>query len=132
MNEIFGANIAAIVNRTFKGNLHPLTLHKITRATDAYGSPSLTEFNHNGEGVRLSWDTRLAVARGYPIDAAKILILQNGIPQPSNDDEITILGTRFRIVDTRSDPVNASWTCAGVAIAHPAYDATQDTPSDWP
>lgn len=114
MNEIFGTDIAAIVNSTFAGNLHPLTLHKASSVTDSYGAPSTTYSDHAGEGVRLKWKSETAVARGYPLDAVKILVLQNGITAPGKDDEVTIMSERWRVIDIEQDPVNATWSLAAV------------------
>lgn len=113
-NEIFGTDIAAIVNSTFAGNLHPLTLHKASSVTDSYGSPSTTYSDHAGEGVRLKWKSETAVARGYPIDAVKILVLQNGIVAPLKGDEITIMTERWSVIDIMKDPVDATWSLAAV------------------
>lgn len=114
-NPIFGVNIAQIVNDTFKGNLHPLTLHKITQTFDAYGVPQNAIADHPGEGVRSSWKAAVAVARGYPNEAVKIIVLQNGVtPEPSLIDKITILGDQYRIIDIQKDPVDATWTLAAV------------------
>lgn len=114
MNEIFGVDIAAIVNDTFAGNLHPLTLHKITSTVGEYGEPVNSEAGYSGEGVRTKWKSEIMVARGYAMGTVKIIILQNGIVTPTKADEITILSERFRIVDIEQDPVNATWAVAGV------------------
>lgn len=114
-NPIFGTDIAQIVNDTFAGNLHPLTLHKITQgAPDAYGTPTVTTADHAGEGVRTSWKSSIVLNRGYPADVVKIIMLQNGIVTPTKTDEVTILGGRFRIIDIEQDPVNATWSLAAV------------------
>lgn len=115
MSEFFGVDIAGIVNDAFAGQLLALTLHKVSASgVDAYGVSVASEATHNGEGVRLSWDSKTAVARGYPMGAAKILVLQNGIAAPVIGDAITIDGEKWRLIDVRKDPVNATWICAGV------------------
>lgn len=115
MSELFGVDIAGIINDAFAGNLHALTLHKKSSSgVDAYGVPVTSEATHNGEGVRLSWDSKTATARGYPMDAAKILVLQNGVSEPAIGDAITIDSEKWRLIDVRKDPVNATWICAGV------------------
>lgn len=116
MNEVFGVDIAAIVNDTFAGNLHPLMLHKAASTIDSYGSPVTSYADHAGEGVRLKWKTETAVARGYPVNAVKILVLQNGIVAPSKDDEVTIMSERWRVIDIEQDPVNATWSLAAVKV----------------
>lgn len=111
-NEIFGVDIAAIVSDVFTGKLHPLTLRKIARTTDAYGSPVETVTTHAGDGVRAKWRTETLIAKGWPLDTAKILILQNGIPEPAKGDEVVILGQTWRVLDIEQDPVNATWKVA--------------------
>jgi hypothetical protein len=113
-NEIFGTDIAQIVNDTFAGNLHALILHKITNTFDDYGAPASTEVDHDGEGVRSMWKSSIVLNRGYPANTVKIIVLQNGIVAPSKDDEITILSERYRIIDIEQDPVNATWSLAAV------------------
>lgn len=115
-NEIFGVDIAGIVNSTFAGNLHPLTLHKISSSVDGYGAPVSTEANHAGEGVRTKWKSEVMIARGYALGTVKIIVMQNGIVAPNKDDRITIQGEKFRIVDIDQDPVNATWSVAGVKV----------------
>jgi hypothetical protein len=114
-NEIFGTDIAQIVNDTFKNNLHPLTLHTITQGDpDAYGVPTTTTADHAGEGVRTAWKSSIVLNRGYPANTVKIIVLQNGIVTPTKNDEITILSDRYRIIDIEQDPVNATWSLAAV------------------
>lgn len=118
MNEIFGTDIAGIVNDTFAGNLHPLTLHKITEGgVDDYGQPTTTTVDHTGEGVRSNWKASVALAKGYPTNAVMILLMQNGTtPAPSLIDTITIMGDLYRIIDIQKDPVDATWTLAAVKV----------------
>lgn len=115
-NEIFGVDIAEIVNGTFAGNLHALTLHRAAETVDDYGAAIRSFSNEAGEGVRLRWKSELLAARGYPLDAVKILMLQNGITAPKKSDEVTILGERFRVIDIEQDPVNATWALAAVKV----------------
>ncbi len=113
-NEIFGVDIAATVNDAFAGNLHPITLYRISRTVDAYGEPVENAITHTGgEGVRGKWDTKTVIARGWPADTAKILMTQNGIEAPQKGDQVEILGERWRIIDIAQDPVNATWAIAG-------------------
>lgn len=114
MTALFGTDIAAIVYQAFNGQLHAVTLHKITETLDAYGSPSRVAADHVGQGVRLKWNAQVAVARGYPADAVKILMLQSDTPSPTTTDEITVGSERWRIIDVMRDPVDATWVMAGV------------------
>lgn len=131
MSGLFGVPISDIILGALGGQLQAITLHKITSTTDEYGAPVKTAAMHNGEGVRLKWKTEIAVARGYPNDAAKILILQNGIPHPSKDDELTIIGDRWRIIDVMKDPVDATWSCAAVLTQSAAYAPTPPGIEEW-
>ena len=113
-NEIFGVDIAAAINDAFAGNLHPLTLYKISRGIGEYGEIIEAAATYQGEGVRSKWDSRTVVNRGWPIDTVKLTVLQNGIPDPLKGDQVEILGDRWRILDIEQDPVNATWSLAGV------------------
>lgn len=113
-NEIFGVDIAATVGAALGGNLHPLSLYKITTATGDYGEPIETATTYPGEGVRLSWDSKTAIDRGFPVNAAKLIVLQDGLPTPAKGDLVEILGDVWRVVDVMQDPVNATWKLAAV------------------
>lgn len=115
-NELFGVDIAAIVADTFTGNLHPLTLYRISRAVDDYGVAAETAVAYaGGDGVRGSWKSETMIAKGWPENTAKITIIRNGVvPDPQKGDLIEILGERFRVLDLSQDPVNATWTAAAV------------------
>lgn len=114
MAAIFGVDIASLVLASMGGQLHVVTLHKTTVAIDAYGDPVRTAVDHIGQGVRLRWKTETAAARGYPMDAVKILMLQSDIPEPTPADEVTVGGDRWRVIDVMRDPVDATWVVAGV------------------
>lgn len=128
-NEIFGVDIAAIVAETFTGNLHPVTLYKITSTTGDYGEPIQTAVAHSGDGVRGYWSSETAVQRGYPVDAARLTILQNGIPAPEKGDRVEILGERFIVLDINQDPVNATWDVAA-ALDRGDPPTASGTPTD--
>lgn len=114
MSGLFGVPISDIILGALGGQLQAVTLHKVTETVDEYGAPSRTFADHSGEGVRLKWDSQTAIARGYPADAVKILMLQNGVTEPGKGDELTVLSERWRVLDIRKDPVDATWTIAGV------------------
>ena len=114
MTDVFGTDIAGIVADTFTGNLHTITLYRISRAVDDYGATVETAVAYTGDGVRGSWKSETVLAKGWPTNTAKITIIRNGLPDPQKGDIIEILGDRFRIIDLSQDPVNATWTAAGV------------------
>lgn len=118
MTDIFGIDIASIVNDAFSGNLVPLTLTKVTEGgVDDYGQPTTTTVDHTGEGVRSNWKASVALAKGYPTNAVKIIVMQNGTtPEPSLIDTITIMDDEYRIIDIQKDPVDATWTLAAVKV----------------
>lgn len=113
-NEIFGVDIAAIVADTFTGNLHPLTLYRISQTVDDYGVTADTAIAYPGDGVRGSWKSETMLAKGWPENTAKITVIRNGIPDPQKGDLIEILGDRFRVLDLSQDPVGATWSVACV------------------
>jgi hypothetical protein len=114
---LFGVDIKGLVLGAMSGQLNAATLHKRAVTIGDYGQTVATDTDHAAEGVRLAWKSDLALARGYPMDAVKILLLQDGIPDPDLDDHVTIMGARYRIIDRMKDPVDATWTLAGVLAA---------------
>lgn len=117
MTVLFGIDMTAQILGAFKGKLLPLTLHKATQGDpDEGGIPTETIADHAGEGVRTEWNSNLANARGYSRDTVQIIVLQNGIVTPTKDDRITIIGETYRIFDIERDPVDATWTMAGIRV----------------
>lgn len=114
--NLFGVDIKGLVLGSLTGQLRPATLHKRTLSIGAYGESTATTVDHETEGVRLAWKTETMIARGYPMDAAKILLLQKaGVPAPALTDHVTIESKAWRIIDVMRDPVDATWTLAAVA-----------------
>lgn len=115
MPKLFGVDIARLVIGAFDGNMMAATVHKATTTIGAHGEPTISFANHTAQGVRTAWDSKTAAARGYPNDAVKIILLQDGeCPAIAAADEITIMGSRWRVLDRSQDPVSATWTVAGV------------------
>jgi hypothetical protein len=129
--SLFGVDIAGIVTANLRGRLLPATLHKMTATVGAYGETSKTEASHNGEGVRLKWKSSLALERGYPLDAVKILLLADGFPKPTKEDEVVIMGDRYRIIDVETDPVEATWVLAGVLLVPGADPVIPPDAEEW-
>ena len=114
--SLFGVDIKGLVLGSLTGQLRAATLHKRTLIIGSYGETTATTVDHATEGVRLSWTEETALARGYPMDAAKILILQKAsVPAPALTDHVTIENKQWRIIDVMRDPVDATWTLAAVA-----------------
>lgn len=114
--KVFGVDIAGIVNKTFDGNLHALTLHKVSNTIDAYGAPVESVIAHAAEGIRSTWDSKIAINRGWPADTAKIIILaQSTLASPVVGDRVVTLGgERWQVIHVEQDPVGAAWVVAGV------------------
>ena len=110
---MFGVDLKGIVLGALGGQLNPLTLHKVTNAIGSYGEAIASEADYAGEGVRSKWDTNTEIKRGYPTTTVKLIVMQDGLPEPSTDDRITILGEKYRVTDIAKDPVNATWVMAG-------------------
>lgn len=114
--KIFGVDIATIVNKTFDGKLHAITLHKVAHTIDAYGATVESVMAHPAEGIRSKWDSKVIVNRGWPAETAKIIILaQSTLASPVTGDRVVTLGgERWQIIHVEQDPVGATWVVAGV------------------
>lgn len=128
---LFGVDIKGLVTANLRGQLNPVTLHQVNATLGSYGERLKSETSHNGEGVRLKWDAKLALARGYPMTAAKILILADGMPRPANDDEVVVMGDRYRVIDVETDPVEAAWIVAGVLMVAGTRPAIDPDAQEW-
>jgi len=112
---IFGVDIGALIRSTMRGQLHAATLHITATAIGGHGEPITSAEDYPCEGVRTAWDAKTMAARGYPMDAAKIIILQTGGLTPvKGQDRITITGETFRILDIERDAADATWTFMGI------------------
>lgn len=117
MAKLFGIDIRATVGSVLKGNLRKFVVHKVATLIAADGGTRLLWSDYSAEGVVSRWSTDVAVKRGYPLSAVKILILQHRLgAAPTTDDEITAAGCRWRITDVMQDAGEATWTVAAVPV----------------
>ena len=116
MSELFGIDFKALTGDVFGGQLESAVVHVATETVAAQGNTVLVYVDTPAEGLLAQWKSEVMAKRGYPKDAAKIMLLQAKSPKPTNKDEITIQNRRFRIVDVREGAGNATWSLAAVEL----------------
>lgn len=129
MSELFGVDIAGIILDTFDGQLDRVVLYKVSGEVDERGITNRTAVAYEGRGVRLKWRAETALARGFPVNTVKVLMLQDGLPEPANDDELEVSGSRYRVLACDADPVNATWVLAAVVTEAAAKDEGTAVPA---
>lgn len=114
--EMFGIDFAELMGDVFAGQLEAATIERTTQTLDAYGQPVNSWTSSATEGVLSRWDDRIRVARGYPVEAARIMLLAHGHVRPTVQDRIGIQGGTWRVIDVRSGAGAATYEIAGVLI----------------
>lgn len=114
MAVLFGTDFTSAIGGAFAGQLLPGTLHKASTTRTESGATVATFVDHPCEGVRSKWSLGQSVARGYPANTVKLLVLQASLAvAPGLDDEITLAGGRYRVVDVDQDAGGATWSVFG-------------------
>lgn len=117
MATLLGTDWTAEMGAAFAGELLPATLHKAAVTLSETGAPVVAWTDHAGEGVRAKWRRETNLARGYPESTAKLVLLQASLAAaPATDDELTLAGERFRVVDVEQDAGGATWQVFGVRV----------------
>ena len=115
MSTLFGVDIRALVGSAFSGQLQAATLHSPSRSIGAAGESLITWTDTAAEGVRTRWDERTRVARGYPMESVKIILIGATVSERvTAEHEITIESVRWRVIDAMEGPVGATYTVAAV------------------
>ena len=114
--ELFDIDFAELMSDVFAGQLEVATIERTSQTIDAYGQPVNSWTSSPAEGVLSRWDDRIRVARGYPMEAARIMLLAHGHLRPTVQDTIGIQGGTWRIIDVRSGAGAATYEIAGVLI----------------
>lgn len=93
------------------------TLTKVTigaRTPGSYTSgPSVSTTNHTCRGVISDYDERQIDGSLVQRGDRRVLLLGGSLPSsvvPAPNDEVTIEGTKYSIVNVRRDPAGASYT----------------------
>lgn len=117
MATLFGVDMQAVVGAALAGQLPPVTLHKAAVTTAASGDTVASFTDYAGEGVVSKWDVRILTARGWPMEAVKLLIPQASLAAaPTVNDEASAAGGRWRVVGVSQDAGNAAWALAVVGL----------------
>ena len=109
------ALLALGLKRLFGRAFAPLyldaTLHKATLARTASGGMTVGHTDHAAKAMLDDWTARYRAEVGIPATDIRILVLQDCLTvAPTQDDEITVAGTRYRIAGpVRTDPGTTHW-----------------------
>ena len=112
--KLFGIDFAELMSDVFAGQLEVATIERTSQTLDAYGQPVNSWTSSPATGVLSGWDEKIRTARGYPLEAARIMILSHGHVRPTLQDKIGIQGGTWRIIDVRSGAGAATYEIAGV------------------
>lgn len=113
---LFGTDFAEEIAGAFAGELEPGTLHAATVTPDLWGQQSRTHADVAIEGTILSWTSKQKIDRGWPATATVIMMLAYDKPEPVTDDEITMRGQRFRVLEIEDGGAQAVWNVAAVIV----------------
>lgn len=116
MTTVLGTDFAAEMSAAFAGQLEPATLHVATETVDGYGQSSRSFADTAIDATVTKWSEQTKVARMWPMETVKVLMLAHGKPKPGNSDEITIRSARYRILDVMDGGAEAIWNIAGVKL----------------
>lgn len=115
MSALFGIDFPSLISGVFTGQLEAGTLHVIAETLDDYGQAVRTPTSTAIECAVSRWAEQWRVARGYPLETIKIIMLANGKPKPEKGrDEVTVRGETFRVVDVMDGGAEAVWLIAAV------------------
>lgn len=117
MTTLFGVNIAALIHQNMSAGLLPLTLVVVTPGTRTPGALSdgtqPTTTSSTGRGIKQ------AVSKFRDDDLTRagdveILIITDSLSPPAvpkSGDRITMSGSTFYVVQVKSDPADATFSC---------------------
>lgn len=114
-------SVRAVGQAVFGAYFTPGLLHRL--ALDADGLVIQPPTFAAGAGIKVQVDSISAIERSVsggtiPDKAVRILVLTGGVsPAPTQDDEITADGVRYRIAaPIKSDPAKIGWDLMAVPV----------------
>lgn len=113
MPDLFNVPIADILNDALGPLVLDCTIHQKTETTDGAGgfTYSYTDYAAKGFVDEYSDYSRL---NGIPATDRKIVVLGKSTTiVPEKDDDVTIEGVRYQVIDVQRDPVEATYTLQG-------------------
>lgn len=112
--ELFGIDFAELMSDVFAGQLEVATIERTSQTLDAYGQPVNSWTSSAATGVLSRWDDRIMAARGYPMEAVRVMLMAHGTLRPTLQDRIGIQGVTWRVVDVRSGAGAATYEIAAI------------------
>lgn len=119
MPDLFGLDIAGMINDYMGEGLLPLTLTKVVKSLDS-GSTTMTTTSttsYSGRGFIEAFKDIELLARDNTVQASdrRVVVLGASLPGgvvPNKGDQITIEGKTYYLVDIlKRDPAAATYEC---------------------
>lgn len=115
MPGLLDGGLAAVFAAAFAPIYLPGTLHRIGKDADGAIIKPVTWTDVPIRGQRDDYTDLQRADWNIPQKAVRLIVLQTGVPaEPTDDDEITLLGQRWRISNISRDPAAAAWTMMGM------------------
>lgn len=109
LQDLLSGGIAAMLNDVLGEGLLPVTLRRPTRAADGQGGFLPSYSAHAGKGFVEDYSD-MARRSGIPGSDRKIVVLAKSLDLvPLRDDEVTVRGATYKVVEVRSDPALATY-----------------------
>ncbi len=123
MANLFGVDIAGIIDGAMSSGLLPATLHSIAIGTRTAGDPTAgtnpTTTDHACRGIQDDYNENEIDGDLVRVGDRKILLIGNSIAElvvPKPNDEVTIEGRRYTVVRVKRDPAAATYLCQGRGV----------------
>lgn len=116
---LLDGGIAAVFSAAFSGLYLDATLHAGTGEPiydDMTGG--IIGYSEGDVPCRAQVDSATDAMRradGFAEGDARILVLAQGLPTVTSDHELTVRGTKYRLLSAELDPAASHWICRGRA-----------------
>jgi hypothetical protein len=111
---LLDGGLAAIFGAAFGTIYLPGKLHVIGKDADGQVITPVTWSDVDIRGQRDDYSDKQRQDWKIPDKAVRLIVLQAGVATaPTADDEITLLGQRWRVSNISRDPAAAAWTMIG-------------------
>lgn len=112
---LLDGGLQAIFGAAFRPIYLDGTLHRIGKDGDGAIILPVTWSDVPIKGQRDDYSDKQRQDWNIPDKAVRLIVLQAGVgAEPTADDEITLMGQRWRISNISRDPAAAAWTMMGM------------------
>lgn len=108
----------AVLGSVMGAYFHQGLLHRAARTESDDGDVTLSFADEDVKGQQEACTEAMRTTEGYTDRSVRLLILQRApsgglVPEPTADDEVTLLGQRWAIDMIGTDPARAYWEMRG-------------------